>query len=329
MNWREELTSRAEDAVTRHVAARPSMRVDSAQPSYRGGTNFVTFASDNGRPIIFKYFVSSARFRNELFALKHFAGTGLVPEVLDVADERMIVMSRLSGIEIGRRFENLDNASRPALSRSVGEALAKLTQVAFVEPAIGYSPARDFKEMFWNDGLRLAVARFIEIGRRIQHDVGAYRLPLFDSSLRFLAANRRAANQKLDILFHEDVFNTMVEGNQVVGFCDLELCRPATVWLQLGAALNLCGNGRLSWNDQRAGYERARGVRLNEDDLRAILAMHHLGHWIRICRWGLWDGDPRHSEHRRAAEADASFHADAMRAAADEVGVEFEPVYQM
>jgi hypothetical protein len=324
MNWRDELTTRAEDAVDRYVAARPSLRVDSSQPSYRGGTNCVTFGSDNGRPIVFKYFVNSARFRNELFALNHFASTGFVPKVLDVVDERMIVMNRLGGIDIGRRFESLDDTLRPALSRAVGEALAKLTQVPFVEPTSGYSPSRDFKEMFWNDGLRLAVARFIEIGRRIQREVEAYRSPVFDASLRFLAANRRAANRKLDILFHEDVFNTMVDGDHIAGFCDLELCRPATVWLQLGAALNLCGDGRLKWNHLREGFERERGVRLEDDDLRAILAMHHFGHWIRICRWGLWDGDPRRDEYRAAAEAEASFYAAAMGNAADQIGVEFE-----
>src|SRR3954447_23677702 len=112
MNWRDELAIAAEGAVARYLATHRSLRIDLAQPEYRGGTNHVTFGHADGRPVVFKYFVNELRFRNELFALKHFASTGLVPQALDVADERLIVMSRLEGQDIAASFKELSGERR-------------------------------------------------------------------------------------------------------------------------------------------------------------------------------------------------------------------------
>jgi len=92
-----------------------------------------------------------------------------------------------------------------------------------------------------------------------------------------------------------------VAGDRFVGFYDLEMCRLGTEAMQLGVGLRLCAAGPLSWPQLLAGYGSQTGQRLEARDVSAALAMHHFYHWVRICRWGTWDGHPDAGGHRAAA----------------------------
>lgn len=115
------------------------------------------------------------------------------------------------------------------------------------------------------------------------------------------------------MLFHEDIGNMKVDRDSFRGFYDLEMCRLGTEAMQLGVALYLCGPGKLSWAALRAGYETAVGYHLDEDILISILAMNHFYYWIRVCRWGHWDGNPEQQERRNELEADVGYFLDRMK----------------
>ena len=54
-----------------------------------------------------------------------------------------------------------------------------------------------------------------------------------------------------------------------------------------------------------AGYQQQTGHRLDDTQALEILAMNHFYSWIRVCRWGWWDGDPAHVDHAAASEENA------------------------
>jgi hypothetical protein len=61
----DQLLAEAERAVAAFVAQGGGFSVAAVQPTYRGGTNRVTFGARNGDPVVFKYFVSERRSQNE------------------------------------------------------------------------------------------------------------------------------------------------------------------------------------------------------------------------------------------------------------------------
>jgi hypothetical protein len=163
------------------------------------------------------------------------------------------------------------------------------------------------------------VAAYLERCRRIHRGVPAYGGRFLARSLDLLEAQLVGFDGQRRVLFHEDVANLRTEGPAFRGFYDLEMCRLGTEAMQLGVALGLCGPAGLGWPALLGGYaaQTAAGRRGGPPlpAPLAVLAMHHLYHWQRICRWGEWDGDPSARPLRRAAEAAAGAHRRAMRAA--------------
>ena len=292
-------------AIAAFTSGHPECGVDTDQPAYRGGTNRVTFGRVGDRLIVFKYFVTPDRYANELACLRHIGPTGLVPEVL-ATSERLIVMSRLAGTGL----HTVSPPDAPALSEQIGRALGRLGRLALPEPAAssGYSPARDFTAILWGRDVHAALRAYIDRSRNVLDVLPRDLVPFFGASLDLVESHADWVAAQRPILFHEDVHNLTVAGGRFVGFYDLEMCRLGTEAMQLGVALRLCAAGPLSWPRLLGGYERQTGRQLDPRDATAALAMHHFYHWIRICRWGLWDGSASAGDYRAAAITYAERH---------------------
>jgi hypothetical protein len=303
----------SESAVATFVASRPEYAVDATQPAYRGGTNRVTFGARAGVPVVLKFFVRDWRWRNERFCLRHYAPTGCVPRVLDEAP-RLLVLVRLPGSDLDVAGLSPDGVA--ALSRGVGRALARLATTPLPADSAATGEAarpRGFDRLPWDQDRREVVEGYLARCRRIQRDVPAYGDPFLARSLDLLEARLDGFDHQRRVLFHEDVANLRTDGARFVGFYDLEMCRLGTEAMQLGVALGLCGRpAGLAWPALVAGYGAAAGRPPGAEDQVTALAMHRLYHWIRVCRWGAWDGDPAATDLRRASEADAGWHRRAM-----------------
>lgn len=312
----------AEGAVTAFVTDRPEYAIGADQPVSRGGTNRVTLGVRAGEPIVLKYFPPAWRWQNERFCLRHFATTGCVPRLLDEAPPHLLVIARLPGRDLD--VTDLVPARVAALSQAVGRALGRLvdTPLPAPGPPAPGAPAwdarpRDFDALPWDQHRRDMLEGYLERCRPFQRDIPAYAGPLLARSLDLLEAQLEGFERQRHVLFHQDIANLRADRERFVGFYDLEMCRLGTEAMPLGAALGLCGPAGLEWPALLDGYEAqtapGRGAPL--PDALAVLAMHHLYHWQRICRWGAWEGDPNAVALRRASEADAGVHRRAMDAA--------------
>jgi hypothetical protein len=310
---RSRWLAEAERVVTELVAHDPAYTVDVVQPAYRGGTNCVTFGSRDGERVVFKYFVSERRWQNEDFCLQHFAATGHVPRIVEAVPPRLLVLSHLLGHDLD--VAGLTEAELRLLSREIGQALADLVRTPLPRAADGRSPVHDFDLLPWGEDLRAVLEGYLGKCRRIQRGIPAFRDPFCARSLALLETQLPVINGQRRVLFHEDISNMRVEGARFRGFYDLEMCRLGTESMQLGVVLGLCAQDNLDWPALLAGFESRTGRRHVDEDVMSILAMQHLYHWIRICRWGEWDGDPDAADLRRASEADAAWHQQKMREA--------------
>jgi hypothetical protein len=318
----DRLLAEAEDAVARYVSENPGHAIDPEQPEYRGGTNRVIFGSRNGEPVVYKYFVTAERCATEHACLQHFRSTGVVPRVLDAVSDRLLVLERIGGTDgLGAAEDgSLAPDQVQELSRQVGEALGRLMATPLPAAAKGYCPVRDFRGLRWSPRLDRVVGWYLASSRRVQRAIPQYAAPLCSDSLALLAAQAERIAGERQLLYHEDIWNLRVDGDRFLGFYDLEMCRVGTQSMQLGVAVELCGPGRLEWRHLQRGYEVEAGRRLAPADLLAVLAMNHFYHWIRACRWGHWNGDPRDVDHLRAASADAAHHVARMEAACRVLG---------
>lgn len=318
----DPLLEQAEFAVEQYAAEHPEYRVDSEQPDYRGGTNRIILGHRGSEPVVFKYFVTRSRWANELFCLRHFQPAGIVPAVLDVVPERLIVMERLGGSDGLAEVAAGAVSAGPAreLSRQIGQALGKIANTPLPVAVEGYSPLCDFTGLKWFPRPNRMLEYYLAACRRIQSVIPAYADPFCTASLSLLSAQAPHVDSERQILFHEDIWNLRVQAGQFVGFYDLEMCRPGTESMQLGVALELCGPDRLDWSHLQRGYETEVGRVLDESDLLAALAMNHFYHWIRICRWGEWNGDPEETVHRDTAARDAGHYLTRMKAACHVIG---------
>jgi hypothetical protein len=295
----------AQRAIDRYIASRPQCVIEAAQPSYRGGTNRIFFGSVEKRPAVFKYFTSDARWRNELRCLRHFRSTALVPEILDAQSPRLIVTNRLPGHDLCSA--RIDPAEVPRLSRAIGQSIANLS-------ASGLPPGIDgeaFDIIPWAPSPRAAMERYLFACERIHRTIPRYGGSLFAESLRSIREILDRLPPRHECLWHEDISNAKLDRGRFVGFFDLEMCRPGTRAMQLGVALHLCTVSPLRWRDLLDGYAET----CAPPDAEQTLAMNHFYHWIRICRWGRWDGDPSDHQSVRDSLTDADWFEEKMTAA--------------
>lgn len=325
-DWRGELEERSDACIAEFIAANLGYAVDAVQPQGRGGTNLVTFGSFRGQPVVYKHYYDNGRWANELFCLKHFAHTKLVPRVLDAVDNTLIVMTRLPGQDIMATLAEAKLAPEQIdeLSAGIGRAIGQLVLVPLPPIGPGYSPIRDYHAIKWNPDLSETVAWYLTAGRRAIEAAEAYRVPCFSESLTLLERELPIISGRRRVLFHEDISNQRVENGVFRGFYDLEMCRLGTEEMQLGVAVDLCEPGKLDWDRLISGYEEATHRTLSADLYLAVLAMEHFYHLIRICRWGDWDGGPGNASGKNESVAESTEHLSRMREACRKLTQHFD-----
>src|SRR5436190_24333213 len=105
------LSEQARTAVDAFVAANPAYRTASSAAD-QGATNRTMFGSAGGVPVVFKFFVTAERWRNELFCLQHYADTGVVPRALAAIPDRLLVIERLLGGGLATQWEEFGDDER-------------------------------------------------------------------------------------------------------------------------------------------------------------------------------------------------------------------------
>ena len=336
-NRRFALERKSNAALETVITKNPKYSIDAAQSQYRGGTNLVTFGHYDQQPIVFKYFPHKTNYRwqNEYFCLRHFAKTGYVPRILAVVPERLIVMTRLPGHNFGgvALTKQLSPEQRKQVGYEIGQALAVFVQTSLPEVKSGYSPVSDFKCIEWGEDLRKVLKRYLLLCQGVQEVIDEYQTPFFTESLMLVESQIDVIDKQPHILFHEDIGNLNIYQGVFQGFYDFEMCslrspttssygRLGTEAMQLGVAIALCSpswldDGCLHWGSLLEGYQSTTGRELSCEDYLSILAMSHFYHHIRVCRWGMWDGDPTQEHHMRASADDAEVHLEGMREACE------------
>lgn len=316
MNERESFVMHAQDALHDFIDEHPEFSIDSEQPVYRGGTNYITLGHYGEQPIVFKSFVRTYRWSHEYFCLRHFARTGCVPRIFAIAPETLIVMTRLPDGTTGSTAPTL--AEREQLSYQLGEAVGTLVQ--WPMPTVEQQPpaTSEFEEFSWRSDIDVVMRHCVSLCRQIQQTMPVYQTPFFTASLDLVEAHIDYVAQQPRILFHEDISNFAVAEGNFQGFYDLEMVRVGTEAMQLGVVFDLIRphwqeNEWLVWTAFLRAYQNTTRQLLSEPDFRAALAMNHLCYHIRLCRWGKWDGDPKQTSNVDFATRMAEPYYTAMR----------------
>ena len=306
--WRTQQRARADAHLAAFLAANPGYSLDGGRLDWLLGTHYVTFGSGRGGPVVFKYYDGDPRKEHEGRALKLFAPTGLVPEVLSETDV-MLVMERLPGLPMNETERRLTQPELDALYLSLGEAVARVVEVA---PGGGVTagPAARFRAAdegdFYNtpyDALHVLyrqadAATFFDTtlarAARVLRDRHVAHQDVLARSLAALQQNRDAILSHREFV-HMDDFHTnniMADGTRVTGFIDLEMTRCGNEVLLLGAVLcSMCGRPEL-WGPFRQGYEHARGKRLDDATLALVQSAAPFSQWIRFTWYCSTDDTP-------------------------------------
>ena len=261
-----------------------------------GSNHTITRGFRRGDPVVFK--CAFWANRTEERGLRHFSATGLVPVVHDVIQldgMGMIIMSEFPG-SMGAEFRQrvTDPAVIGPLMEDVGASVWQLLSVPFDAGSTQEDPRRYMAAMF---------ARIRDMHGRLPHS------GLLRESLDFQRKWSDVASQQPVRLCIRDI-QEMVHEGRLVGFIDLEGVTAQTEAFQLGCVIaGLCNDRgenvrNAAWFCRRflAGYERARGSTLTEDELCAALAMlHHVKCW-RIALYKKPTEDWREEDYTKAAQ---------------------------
>jgi hypothetical protein len=298
----QQAKAEAEVAFAKFVEEEPSFSLDSA-PLNQGATNYLTRATQRSEPAILKYFATPDRWRNELFCLKHFAQTGVVPEVYATWSDRVIAMEFLHGRTVPHGA--LDEVrSDPRRLRHVSYQFGLATgRLAITDPPAneaGYNPMRDWALFTWSSDLGATMQEYVQLGRRVQASVPAYADDFYSDSLRLVEDQAERVDQYPQILVHEDLGNFHVHEGELTGLFDFEVCRSGNELMQLHCMLAISRAFELDKESVIDGYTAEAGTSECFGDALGLLAMAHFGAHIRICQYGRWDGSQQsveHSEH--------------------------------
>ena len=82
-------------AIEAYVDSHGGFSVDEDQQGSHGNTNYVAFGHKDSQPAVFKYFFDPERREREVYGLRHWEATELVPEVVHDDGSNLLVQSRL------------------------------------------------------------------------------------------------------------------------------------------------------------------------------------------------------------------------------------------
>ena len=289
---RAEMQRLATPAITQFVADHPHYRIDPDQSGSQSVTNYVIFGhrrdEQGEQPVVFKYFCRDERKERELYGLRHFAATGLVPQLLDEHGTRLIVVARIGGGFLPNpatqtaAFHMVDQA---LVGFTLGQATAQLTSVPLTAGA-----AQAFESRFYEgESLAKYLNNILRASHAIQQRVACYRDSIFADSLAQIDANLDAMLGQPRLLYHQDAMNMHFDQSRFTGFFDLEMCRVGIEAMQIGALWRIFTDYD-NWVAFAAGFANRTGRELSKANLEMSRAFANFMVWRSISDDGDWHG---------------------------------------
>ncbi|MFN8445942.1 MAG: phosphotransferase [Caldilineaceae bacterium] len=286
---RAEMQRQAVPVIEQFVQDHPQYSIDADQAGSQSVTNYVIFGHHGPERVIFKYFCRDERKQREVFALRHFADTGIVPKLLEEEGSRLIVESHIPGSFLPR--EEYDPTAflavdRDKMGRTLGEAVAKLTSTP-----LSIASAEEFESRFYN-GERLPdyFETILQASRQIHQQVDCYKDEIFAFSLAQIEGHLPFILAQPRLLYHQDALNIHFVESTFSGFFDLEMCRVGCAAMQIGSLWYVINSYRV-WEPFSEGFARVAGRRLTAQDKSAALAFAHFMLWRSISDYGDWHGE--------------------------------------
>ena len=287
---RAEMERQAWPVVERFVQEHPCYSIDADQSGSQSVTNYIIFGHRHDQPVIFKYFCRDERKQRELFGLRHFAITGLVPQLLDDDGPRLIVVSHIPGAFLPRAED--DEAAFRAVDQelmgyTLGVATAKLVNTPLSEQM-----AQEFESRFYDgETLTAYFQGILQASWEIHKRVDCYQGEVFARSLATIEANLPVILAQPRLLYHQDALNMHFVGSRFSGFFDLEMCRVGTEAMQIGSLWAIFSLYK-AWDAFTQGFADGTGRTLSPPAVTAARAFALFMHWRSISDYGDWHGEP-------------------------------------
>jgi len=302
---------RAELALSRLIEENPGYSVDAGQPEWIVGTNYVTFGTFEGYPVVYKYFDWSPRKEQEEKALQLLAPTRLIPKLYPVKAESILVMEKLRGSTLHTVEKDLEKDQLQRVYYQLGQAVARIVELTPGKPSGGrrdLSAELGFDYQFYCqadigslfDTVMVRAARILA-----ERDVP--EKSILGKSLSALRQSRKAILAYPTFIQMDDFHtsNIMAEGPDLTGFIDLEMTRWGNEVLVLAAMLAMMQRGRPErWNWIQQGYEDRQGKSIDDDLLALARIAAPFSQWTRFMWYWSTDNLPRWviEENLRMAE---------------------------
>lgn len=304
---RQLMKNRATPAINRLVEMHPEYAIDPDQSGSASVTNYVIFGRRGDELVVFKYFYDQERRAREIYGLKHWTPTGIVPRLYHDDGDLLIVIERFPGAFLPRPSEeSFAEVDREVAGYSLGVATAK-----FCMTPIRAAAAHDFESRFY-DGQKLEeyFAKIIGAGRSIVEKVEAYGADTFLRSLDFLEEQLASILAQPRMLYHQDAQMHFAD-SRFCGFFDLEMCRVGTQAMQFGSMWGQFAECE-HWSHFARGFASESGVQLTREDFEMGRAFAHFMVWRYITRYGEWRGGEGETERASIQDVE-QFAADIER----------------
>lgn len=284
---RAEMAQQAWPVVERFIQEHPQYTIDPDQTGSASVTNYVVFGHRGDERVVFKYFCRDERKERELFALRHFADTGVVPHLLKEYNQRLMVASWIPGSWIpDPTDETFDAHARAQAGYTLGQATAKLVNVPLLS-----SVAQEFESRFYDGEVLTAYLQgILQASWAIHRQVTCYSDSLFADSLASIEANLPYLLSQPRLLYHQDAMNVHFLDYRCSGFFDLEMCRVGTAAMQIGSLWWIIATYGV-WDAFAQGFADGTGRTLGPQDLAASRAFAHFLVWRYISDYGDWHGE--------------------------------------
>jgi hypothetical protein len=311
---RAEMERQAWPVVKEFVQQHPQYHVDENQSGSQSVTNYVILGHRRDhlseQRVVFKYFCRDERKQREIFGLRHFAATGLVPQLLEDDGPRLIVVSHIPGAFLPRPEVDLaafHGVDRQLMGYTLGEATAKL-----MSTPLAAQTAKDFESRFYNgETLNNYLYGILQASQAIHQRVECYKADIFAHSLALIEENLPRILAQPRLLYHQDALNMHFMGSRFSGFFDLEMCRVGTAAMQIGSLWSILVSYAV-WEAFAQGFADVSGRMLEAQDWAASRAFGHFMLWRSISDYGDWRGEPLAADQMAEVVAQANGYQQAM-----------------
>lgn len=255
----------------------------------QGSTNRVVFVRRGEELRVCKIFCEQERRDREVFALRHWDATGLVPKLVGEVGSRMIVTTFVPGAHLVASRGQQSRGEWVHSCYEAGWAMARLSRVSLSDSQKSVFEFRFYRELPTLAGY---LGWILELGRKINAADAGFAGEFWKKSLDFAKSQIPGILAERPRLYHQDVGNLHVQAGRFMGFYDLEMCRVGCASMQLGSMMEYIEREPAVWQPMREGWEAGVGYLLDEPRLLRALAVHHLLCWRVISRYMSYDGTP-------------------------------------